>query len=515
MDSTRDGRGLRQAREANARLSARVRRVSLLWWVAAPVVLFLLNLTTEPPEAWPIDLVGYAGGSLLGFGWSLLVARRLTYERRRLRHEAVWEGLGLAVLGGGLCGAVVGVLNLCAGDDLKLDASAVAQVSASVGSYTGLCVGWCFIYFVLSGAERLSRIEEKLSALRVVAYDLQRELFRDQFRLDFARNIFPELDGFLSQHRQPESQNVVLAVAAKLRDALDRWREVAGTAEPPEVSAGEAAMGDADFSAPDLVVRAVMNLKVANIIFWFAIFAFFLVTEGPYYVVGAGVRGGLSCFFCWLAFGVTGCIACVVLESVSAFLSARRWWVKCVYMAIFSLVSSYVSACFPYMVWLAIARHKADIQPFLTFAFYFSCSYVVWYCLYFYAQAVRREVAQRAVLAQAAEAAAAARNSLLRYRVRPHFLFNALNALYALIADRRWAEAQAMARTLSQYIERAFARDERELVPIGEQVEALRAYLGLETIRFGDRLRFRADIPERLAYACAPSLICTRWSRTP
>ena len=143
----------------------------------------------------------------------------------------------------------------------------------------------------------------------------------------------------------------------------------------------------------------------------------------------------------------------------------------------------------------------------LSFAFYYACAYGAWFCLYFYAQSVRREVSQRALLAQAAEAAAAARNSMLRYQVRPHFLFNALNALFVLIADRRWTAARAMTQALSRYIERAFAQDERELVPIGEQVEALRAYLGIETIRFGDRLRFRADIPERLAYACAPSLI--------
>src|SRR5262249_10305709 len=156
--------------------------------------------------------------------------------------------------------------------------------------------------------------------------------------------------------------------------------------------------------------------------------------------------------------------------------------------------ATYISACFPYAVWVAFATHMTramtHAQPFFTFAFYYGCSYVAWYCFYFYAQAVRREVAQRAVLAQAAEAVAAARNSMLRYQVRPHFLFNALNALFALIADRRWAAARAMTQALSQYFERSFAEDQRELVPIGEQVESLQAYLGIEKIRFGDRLRF-------------------------
>ncbi len=44
-------------------------------------------------------------------------------------------------------------------------------------------------------------------------------------------------------------------------------------------------------------------------------------------------------------------------------------------------------------------------------------------------------------------------------------------------------------------------------MPIGEQVQALQTYPTIEMIRFGERLRVRVDIPERLAYACAPSLI--------
>jgi sensor histidine kinase YesM len=250
-----------------------------------------------------------------------------------------------------------------------------------------------------------------------------------------------------------------------------------------------------------------MKLNIANVVFWIAVFVFFVVTTEPYYLAVAGVRSGLLNLVYWSSFCVAGYAVCVVLKSVSGFIVARTLWGKCAQYTTYSVVSAYISACFPFVVWGAFDRSVADIHTFLALAFYYACAYVAWYCLYFYAQAVRREVAQRAVLTQAAEAAAVARNSVLRYQVRPHFLFNALNALYVLIADRRWAAARGMTQALSQYMERAFVEDRRALVPIGEQVEALQAYLGIEKIRFGDRLRFRAEIPERLAHACAPSLI--------
>lgn len=156
-----------------------------------------------------------------------------------------------------------------------------------------------------------------------------------------------------------------------------------------------------------------------------------------------------------------------------------------------------------------LARGESGLnwQIIISAAEYYVPIYIVWHCVYFHSEAFRREIAQRALLAQTAEAAATARNSMLRYQVRPHFLFNTLNALYVLIADGRWARAGAMAEALSAYIERSFAEDERELVPIREQTKALQTYLSIERVRFGDRLRVRVDVPEQLAHAFAPSLI--------
>ena len=202
-------------------------------------------------------------------------------------------------------------------------------------------------------------------------------------------------------------------------------------------------------------------------------------------------------------------VSCLYIFGVY-FVSMGRWSIvnRCAILIAVYILAAFVSAS---IVAAAAGMYWSRVAPSANFvsiaAAYYLGFYIVWHCIYDYAQAVRREFAQRALLAQVAEAAAAARNSMLRYQVRPHFLFNALNALLALIADGCWERAGAMAQALSAYIERSFAEDERELVPICERAEALQTYLSIERVRFGDRLRIRVDIPEGLTHACAPSLI--------
>ena len=79
-----------------------------------------------------------------------------------------------------------------------------------------------------------------------------------------------------------------------------------------------------------------------------------------------------------------------------------------------------------------------------------------------------------------------ARLMALTARIRPHFLFNSLNAVLSLIrSDPRRAE-----RALEEMAElfRALLRDPRELVPLADEIALCRQYLDLEKLRLGERL---------------------------
>ncbi|MDR1995241.1 histidine kinase [Azonexus sp.] len=79
-----------------------------------------------------------------------------------------------------------------------------------------------------------------------------------------------------------------------------------------------------------------------------------------------------------------------------------------------------------------------------------------------------------------------ARLAALNARIRPHFLFNSLNAVLSLIRARP-QQAEAALESLSDLF-RAAMRDPKELVSLGEEIELAKQYLELEHLRLGERL---------------------------
>jgi two-component system sensor histidine kinase AlgZ len=83
-------------------------------------------------------------------------------------------------------------------------------------------------------------------------------------------------------------------------------------------------------------------------------------------------------------------------------------------------------------------------------------------------------------------AQAEARLVALNARIRPHFLFNSLNAVLSLIRARPQQAEQAL-EALSDLF-RAAMRDPAELVSLSDEIELCRQYLDLEKLRLGERL---------------------------
>jgi len=76
----------------------------------------------------------------------------------------------------------------------------------------------------------------------------------------------------------------------------------------------------------------------------------------------------------------------------------------------------------------------------------------------------------------------------LQAQVNPHFLFNALNTLYGTIS-RESFEARRLVLNLADLFRYCLQRD-RTLIPLGEELEIVQAYLEIESLRLGDRLTF-------------------------
>lgn len=94
----------------------------------------------------------------------------------------------------------------------------------------------------------------------------------------------------------------------------------------------------------------------------------------------------------------------------------------------------------------------------------------------------------------------------LRNQISPHFLFNTLNSISALILDRRIDAAEAMLRRLSEFFRISLTVDPIDDIRLAEELQLQRYYLDIEQIRFPD-LTVDMDVPPALLEALVPTLI--------
>ena len=104
-------------------------------------------------------------------------------------------------------------------------------------------------------------------------------------------------------------------------------------------------------------------------------------------------------------------------------------------------------------------------------------------------------------------AAKAAELRSLRYQVNPHFLFNTLNSLSALVMTGKDAAAEKMIQTLSAFYRRSLAEDPTGIISLDAEVALQRAYLEIEAVRFPKRLRTSFAIPAALEQTSVPGMI--------
>ncbi len=109
--------------------------------------------------------------------------------------------------------------------------------------------------------------------------------------------------------------------------------------------------------------------------------------------------------------------------------------------------------------------------------------------------------------ARFARAAQSAELRALRYQVNPHFLFNTLNSLSALVMRGRRDEAETMIMNLSTFYRTSLSGEPSEDVDLAEEIELQKLYLDIEAVRFPERLLVRIDLPPELAGAAVPGLI--------
>ncbi|HZT74326.1 MAG TPA: histidine kinase [Terriglobales bacterium] len=130
----------------------------------------------------------------------------------------------------------------------------------------------------------------------------------------------------------------------------------------------------------------------------------------------------------------------------------------------------------------------------------------LWLALYFAGQAM---LARQHLEVEALSLRLSARESQwreLQAQLNPHFLFNSLNSLRALIGEDP-GRAQAMVTRLAELLRYTLRADRTSSVALAEELAVVDDYLELEAVRFEERLRIRRDIAAEALEARVPPML--------
>lgn len=138
----------------------------------------------------------------------------------------------------------------------------------------------------------------------------------------------------------------------------------------------------------------------------------------------------------------------------------------------------------------------------------------LWAALYYFMQAYTAVAAQReqaeAERLRRIEAESLSREAqmkMLRYQLNPHFLFNTLNSISALVKTKRSDQARTMISQLSHFLRLSLENEGLVDVSLAEEIETLKIYLDIEKVRYTDRLTIKFDVEPAILDAQTPALI--------
>ncbi len=107
---------------------------------------------------------------------------------------------------------------------------------------------------------------------------------------------------------------------------------------------------------------------------------------------------------------------------------------------------------------------------------------------------------------ESARRLAEAELKLLQAQIEPHFLFNTLSNVLQLV-DADPARAKRMLRNLTSYLRGSLGRTRAGATTVGEELELVRAYLEIQSVRMGGRLAWRISCPDDVRDVPLPPLL--------
>jgi two-component system LytT family sensor kinase len=285
-----------------------------------------------------------------------------------------------------------------------------------------------------------------------------------------------------------------------------RWDERPPSAHerlPGEADAVAAELGESGRARTDSSWRPTIIVVMAFWIFWFLAQTTYNLIDAPgdavKYALGRTLVAGSGV-------AVSLAIAAALRRLRSAQLSVRA-----LAAIALTLVATIIHGAITREIWMIFAPDQRSTSPLwvvvatdflMRFWFFATQSAII------LAQSYASDIRERDERIHALQALAhSAQLRALRNQLNPHFLFNALNSIAALISGKRPKEAETMTENLADFLRLTLSLDPQKLITLGDELRLQQLYLDIEKARFPDRLRVTVDVPESLRNALVPSLI--------
>ncbi len=201
-----------------------------------------------------------------------------------------------------------------------------------------------------------------------------------------------------------------------------------------------------------------------------------------------------------------------VIPAIQDFSLFKRILIMTAIISITALVGTFVAG-FLMRIFTAQEVGIYYLPSRRTITFSLVISYIFGFSTYFYLSSQEKYLETKKLLrqkeldeARAKSLAVQAQLASLESKIHPHFLFNTLNSIAALIKENP-DEAEKMVEKLSALLRYSLdAENAKGLVSLEKELEITRKYLEIEKARFADRLSYKFDLDENSAKINVPPL---------
>jgi two-component system LytT family sensor kinase len=178
------------------------------------------------------------------------------------------------------------------------------------------------------------------------------------------------------------------------------------------------------------------------------------------------------------------------------------------FVALISMAACLVALNLPIDQYLLGENFEVQISPFIViqYLFNFMKPLAIWMLIYFFFQYSKKQVAMEREKNQLERAIQETEGKVLRAQMNPHFVFNALNSIRALITEDP-TKAKKGINQLSKLLRSSLLTERKKTIPVAEELETILDYLNLEKIRYEERLTWKIEVAKEIQQAQIPPML--------